>query len=374
MSTPFVAPAPQFARRLMNSTAALALCVFALAGCETSQPPPPAPVQTASAGVLAPLPTSLPGGQLTAVGRRAAELRSQAQRLDQNVQTHGSTIQQLRASASDISQRYYSTVAAVNARLQTGTTPGNPILRDQWNRANADLETMNAEVGRLSAMSNQVQGDAAQGASILDSVRGAYAQQGAVDDDHRALRQTEDDVSRTMVVIDRMLAELSDDVRRQTSYVAQERSNLNALNIAITNGALIGPAIGGRPVPLASGGNGAPASGPPRGLRGDASGAVGGRPLVVIRFDRANPSYESELYAAVSQALARRPGASFWVVGVASGRGDQGETAIALAAARRQAEQVYRSLGSLGVSSDRVRLSQTTSTSAASNEVHLYVF
>lgn len=370
----FVAPPSPVSRSILNGTAGLALCALALAGCESTQPQQAAPVQTASAGVLPPLPTSLPGGQMTAVGRRAAELRSQGQRLDQTVQSHAATIQQLRASSVDISQRYYSTVASVSARLQTGTTPGNPILRDQWSRANADLETMNAELGRLSAMSNQVRGAAGQGASILDGVRSAYAQQGAVDDDHRVLRQTEDDVGRTMVVIDRMLAELSDDVRRQTGYVAQERSNLNALNIAITNGALIGPAIGGRPVPMGGGAIGPAASGPPRGLRGDASGAVGGRPLVVIRFDRANPSYESELYAAVSQVLERRPGATFQIVAVAPSRGDQGETAIALAAARRQAEQVYRSLGSLGVSGDRVRLSQTTSASAASNEVHLYVF
>jgi hypothetical protein len=369
----FVAPTSFAARSVLKGTARLLLGALALAGCETAAPPPAPPVQTAAAGVLPPLPTSLPGGQTTAVGRRAAELRGQAQRLDQAVQANGQTIQQLRANAVNVSQRYYSTVAGVSARLQTGTTPGNPILREQWNRANADLETMNAEVARLAAMSNQIQSNAAQGASILDGVRSAYAQQGAVDDDHRELRQVEDDVGRSLVVIDRMLAEINDDVRRQTAYVAQERSNLNALNIAITNGALIGPAIGGRPVPQ-SGGIGAPAGGPPRSLRGDVGGAAGGRPLVVIRFDRPNPSYEGQLYAAVSQALERRPGASFEVVAVAPSRGDQGETAIALAAARRQAEQVYRSLGSLGVPPDRVRLSQTTSTSVASNEVHLYVF
>ena len=41
------------------------------------------------------------------------------------------------------------------------------------------------------------------------------------------------------------------------------------------------------------------------------------RPLVVIRFDRANVPYEQALYTAVSRALERRPQALFDLVAVA---------------------------------------------------------
>jgi len=318
------------------------------------QPAPAVASAQAMPGVLPPLPTALPDGQVTAVGQRAAQLREQANALQARVQERAEQIQQARAGAIEMSQRYYSTTAGINARLQVGTTPGNPILRQQWAQANQELDRMAGEVGRLSAAVSQVQQDASQAAFLLEQVRAAYAVQGAVDEDHRQLAQTEDQVNRTVVTIDRMQSELTEDVRRQTAYVAQERSNLNTLQIAITAGALTGPSLANRPVAMVG--------------TQPVARAPGSRPLMTIRFDRPNPAYEQQLYAAVSRVLERRPTATFEVVGVAAG-GDQ----LAAAAARRQADQVARSLGALGVSTDRVRVSQSVGTGGASNEVLLYI-
>jgi hypothetical protein len=342
------------------SALALAACQPTMQDWMSGQQQPGPAVASAQAmpGVLAPLPTSLPGGQMTPVGQRAVQLKEQADALQQRVEARAQELQQARANAIDLSQRYYSTTAGINARLQVGTTPGNPILRSQWAEASQQLDRMASEVGRMSAAQAGVQQDASQAAFLLEQVRAAYSVQGAVDDDHRLLRQVEDQTNRTVVAIDRMQGELSEDVRRQTAYVSQERSNLNLLQQAVTAGALTGPSLANRPVAMVGqqqvGGPGA---------------AAGGRPLVTIRFDRPNPAYEQPLYTAISRALERRPNATFEVVGIAP-TGDP----LAAQAAQRQAEQVARSLGALGVSPERVRVSQGSSATAQSNEVQLFVF
>jgi hypothetical protein len=350
--------------------------VAALAACQppaedwmSGQQQPPAAIASAQAmpGVLPPLPTSLPGGQLTPVGQRAQQLKQQADALQSRVEARAQELQQARANAIDLSQRYYSTTAGINARLQVGTTPGNPILRQQWVQASQELDRMAAEVGRMSAAQAGVQQDASQAAFLLEQVRAAYSVQGAVDDDHRLLRQVEDQTNRTVVTIDRIQGELSEDVRRQTAYVAQERSNLNLLQAAVTAGALTGPSLANRPVAMVGQQQGA--GGVPGGLPAMSGGGGGSRPLVTIRFDRPNPAYEQPLYTAISRAMERRPGATFEVVGVSPPNDP-----LAAQAARRQAEQVARSMGALGVSADRVRVMQGTSPTVASNEVQLFVY
>ena len=53
----------------------------------------------------------------------------------------------------------------------------------------------------------------------------------------------EDDVSQTVILIERLLTELSDDIRRQTNYIANERGELNTLALAVKNGEFFGPSL-----------------------------------------------------------------------------------------------------------------------------------
>jgi len=103
------------------------------------------------------------------------------------------------------------------------------------------------------------------------------------------------------------------------------------------------------------------------------SAATPGRPLVVIRFDNPNVEYEQALYSALSSALERRPSAAFELVAVAPNRGTAGQIALASSNSKRQAEQVLRSLTNMGLPVERVSLSATTSNTAETNEVHIYV-
>jgi hypothetical protein len=100
---------------------------------------------------------------------------------------------------------------------------------------------------------------------------------------------------------------------------------------------------------------------------------AGRRPLVVIRFDRADVAYEQALYNAISRTLERQPSATFELVAVAPAAGGQARVALNTNTARRNAENVLRALRGMGLPSERVSVSAQTSGAAQSNEVHLYV-
>jgi len=104
------------------------------------------------------------------------------------------------------------------------------------------------------------------------------------------------------------------------------------------------------------------------------SDALGSRtPLAVIRFSRPDVPYQSMLYTAMSKALERRPQAQFDLVAVAPNQGTPAQVALAQNKSRRNAEQVLRTLTEMGLPPSRVNLRSTTSTSANTNEVHIYV-
>lgn len=313
-------------------------------------------------------PISVAPGQPTGtfVGQKVQELRGQLQNLQSTLGTNSDTLQAQRQRTADNADAYHALVANINSRLQIGTTPSNPILVNQWNQAQGQLDQIGNDVGVLNQLSNDIASNSSMAAYILETVRATYGLGGAVDEDHRQLAVLEDEVNKTVVSIDRLLNELSEDIRRQSSYVSRERSNLTTLSVAVKNGEMFGESLQNRAFaagPLTTGG-GAPAQ---------LSSAATGRPLVVIRFDNPNVQYEEALYNAMSRALERRPNATFELVAVAPSKGSSGEIALASANSKRQAEQVLRSLTNMGLPADRISLSATTSNSARSNEVHIYV-
>jgi hypothetical protein len=298
----------------------------------------------------------------TFVGQKVQELRGDLERLQSSIANQNAQLQDLRARAVQNANLYHSTVGAIAAKLQVGTTPGNPVLVQQWNTAQIQLEQVSADLAQMNSLSNDVASNAALSSYVLEATRASFGISGAVDEDHRQLAILEDEVNRTTVLIDRLLSELTEDVARQTNYLGQERSNLTTLALGVSNGELYGTSLGSRAyvAPVA------PASAPGTGL-------ASGRPLVVIRFDRQNVQYEQALYDAVSRALERRPNAAFDLVAVTPGGGTPAEVALNSNSARRNAESVLRTLTNMGLPPDRVSLAATTSPSATTTEVHLYV-
>ena len=302
----------------------------------------------------------------TVVGTKVEGLREELRQLQASVAQHNAQLQQLRAKMVQDSQGYHGTVAAINARLQVGTTPGNPILVQQLNSARSEIDRLGTDIGEMNRLGTMVSEDSTKSGFMSESARAAFRLSGAVDEDHRQLAILEDEVNRTVVLIDRLLKEVAEDVRRQTNYVATERSNLNLLSTGVISGEIYGASLVNRAMLAAAGANGAPLAMAP-------ADTTGRRPLVIIRFDRANVPFQQALYNAVSRVLERRPEAGFDLVSVAPANGGPARVALNSNKARRHAEGVLRSLIEMGLPPGRVAVSAKTSDTARINEVHLYL-
>ncbi len=298
----------------------------------------------------------------TAVGQKIEGMRGDLTKLNASVAAQNQTLQALRAQSIQNAVAYHQSVAVINAKLEVGTTPGNPIVVKQWNDAQGQLALGNDVLSGMNKLANDVAANASVANYLLESTRATFGISGAVDEDHAQLRVLEDEVNKTTILIDRLLSELTEDITRQTNYQAEERANLNTLAIGVNNGEAFGSSLGSRAYAM-----------PIQPAYAPGSGIATGRPLVVIRFDKPNVDYQQALYQAVSQALARRPNAAFDLVAVAPNQGGTAQTALNSNMVRRDADQVLRSLISMGLSPDRVSMSAATSAAAQVNEVHLYV-
>jgi hypothetical protein len=236
----------------------------------------------------------------------------------------------------------------------------------QLNSARSELDRLGTDIGEMNRLGTMVSEDSTKSGFMSESARAAFRLSGAVDEDHRQLAILEDEVNRTVVLIDRLLKEVAEDVRRQTNYVATERSNLNLLSTGVVSGEIYGASLVNRAMLSRAGANGAPlAMAPPN--------TTGRWPLVIIRFDRANVPFQQALYNAVSRVLERRPEAAFDLVSVAPASGGPARVALNSNKARRHAEEVLRSLVKMGLPPGRVTVSAKTSDTAPINEVHLYL-
>jgi len=301
----------------------------------------------------------------TFVGKKVDAMRGDLGKLQKAVGRLDERMRQIRGGSASATNRYYGVVAAIDAKLQAGTTPGNPVLVQQWNEAQKQLKRIEASISQMNNLSNDAGSEASVAGYLLDSVRATYTLSGAVDQDHVDLRALEDEVNQSVVVIDRLLNELSEDLNRQTTYLANERRNLTAMSIAIKNGERYGASLANRAFAQAE----VKASLAAR-TRGPDPAA---RPLVVIRFDRSRVNYERVLYNAVSRALERKPGAAFDIVAVSPRTGSAAQVVLNSTAVKRNAESVMRTLSEMGLPSSRVNLIATSIGSAQSNEVRIYV-
>jgi len=173
----------------------------------------------------------------------------------------------------------------------------------------------------------------------------------------------EDETNRSLVLIQRLLGELSEDISRQTAYVGNERARLTTLANGIKRGVMYGEALA----------SGASASGIPVAGGGGGSLALAGRPLVVIRFDRSDVDYEQSLYSALTRALESRPDARFDVVSVAPTGGSATQMRRSQTQSRQYAEAVMASIADMGLPASRLSISSTTSSDVSSNEVRVYM-
>ena len=320
--------------------------------------PPQAAAPTGSSyGDVTPI--QIAGGSNTGTGvsNTISNLRAQVITLEDHLGANAQQLAGLHGQAVANATAYHEAKGRITARLQVGTTRGNPELVAEWNSAQASLDQLTININSMNALGGNIANDSSTAHYVLDQIAATFNVSGAVDEDHRQLSVLEDETSQTIILIDRLLKNVSDDVQRQTAYAGNERASLTTLASAIKNGELYGPELG------------APAFGPTPGP----SASYGGAPLVTIRFDRPHVDYQSILYSALNQALQSRPGATFSVVAVSPTRGSVSSVQLAQTAAKRHAQEVMRSITDMGVPASRLAVASSTDPSATSSEVRVFV-
>jgi hypothetical protein len=325
----------------------------------------------------------------TVVGRKVSDLRNELFTLQGKIGDLTERLARLESGGQNQSSAYFAAVATINTQLQSGTTPGNPRLVNKLTTARAGLESLEGNIASLNDLAVDISGAASSVSYLMESVRSTYSLSGAVEEDHVRLAQLEDSVNNTSVVVDRLLNNVNDDITRTTAYLSTERENLRTLSLAITTGDLFGKSLSNRPfsnaqlagftpdtpfvAPASTGADSMEMPAVPASPVSTGALSGGPRPLVKIKFDRPDVSFEQPVYMAVNEALARYPNARFELVAVHPSAGNAAQTAIESTRARRNAERVLRSLTQMGLDLNRVDLSYSPSAQAATNEVHLYI-
>jgi hypothetical protein len=321
--------------------------------------PPP----SAGGGGMAPVatitPVTIESGPDTGtqVNKTIQTLRNQVAGLESKLGANAQRLADLRNNGAAAASAYQESKARITTRLQIGTTKGNPELVSEWNSAQSSLDIVSANINQLSALGTDVTTDSSTAHFALDQISATFNVSGAVDEDHRQLSLLEDETNQTIVLVDRLLKEISDNVQRQTAYVGNERSNLSILSSSIKSGELYGGTPG---LTAAAASN-------------NLQFASSGTPLVVVRFDRPNVDYQQILYAALNQALQSRPNANFQVVAVSPTRGNAASVQIAQTTARRHAQEVMRSMTDMGVPASRLNVASSTDPAAAASEVRVFI-
>lgn len=299
----------------------------------------------------------------TGVGAKVESLRNELRTLQDTMVDQTGRVNTVRARATANSRDYHTTRGAITSRLQRGTTPGNPELVTQWNTAQAELDAISSDINAMSGLSTEIATNASTANYLLEATQATFSLSGAIEEDHRQLRILQDETRQTTVLIERLLTELRDDIARQTTYVANERSSLTTLANAIKAGELFGSGLSVSNIAPAA------ATAPSR----QAPAAAGTPALVTISFDRPNVQYQQALYTALSRALEVRPAAQFDVVAVSPSAGSPDRVQLAQSQSRRNAEAVVRTMNEMGLPADRIRLSATTRGDVGASEVRVYV-
>ncbi len=309
----------------------------------------------------------------TVVTKKIRQLNNDRKKIARYVDTYDDKLDRIRVGSEDNAQKYYSVVAKINARLQRGTTPGNPILIDQMRVAQQHLDNLANAVATLNKLANDISTNASVSSYLLEAVRASYGLTGAVEEDHIALEKLEDEVNRLVVRIDRQMNEVSNSINRRASYLASERRNLQTLALAVSNGELYGQSLANRS--FFSPSSRIPGADEPLNITSDASldSYATDTPLVVIRFDRTDVDYEQAIYLASSQALERYPSVGFEIVAVAPTGLPPSQMSLTATDARNNAEAVYRSMTQMGIPGNRLSLSATRSPNAETPEVHIFL-
>ena len=315
-------------------------------------------IQTESNGKVDPI--------FTYVGQRILEMQEEFLKLDADIKQGEDSFEELKFNGIKSAENYHSIVAAIAARLQIGTTPGNPILLNQYEQAQTELAEVGAQGQNLVDVGNQIALFSTRVSYLLEQARSAKKLRGAVDEDHRNLSSFQDTLKRRNVDVLRTLEDLNETVRRRDIFLAAERRRLTQLANAISIGESFGLGLGTLGSLPAINDN----ENSEQGKRSE-SISVSPNPIAIFRIDEQD-NYEQNLFGAISATLDKAPQSRFTLVAVSSSAGNPSEQAERAANARNDVSRLISSLISMGMPVDRISVSSLSVANVENTEVRLY--
>lgn len=295
----------------------------------------------------------------TFVGKKVLTFRNELNQLQSSIKNNNNQLQRVRKSVVSNALQYHKTTGMIEAKLQVGTTPGNPRMFEMLSSAQNNIQTMNTDLAVLNQLSASISADTANTDYLSEAIRSAYTISGAVDEDHAHLRTLENEANQTSVLMHSLLNEVNGDITRQQQYIDTANNTLTSLNDAIKVGSF------GINNPTLSSSTGFVRRTPLAGVQQPSAASSSlNRPLFAVNFTNSNVKYHDGLKQAVSSAVAKKPGAMFDVVAVNPLKGQS---------AQEYASAIFQDIIGMGVSADKVNITSRTDASTTSPQVMIFV-
>lgn len=260
-------------------------------------------------------------------------------------------------------EEYHGTMAAIEARLHLGTIARNPVLINQWNEAQTALDQIAWNLTGLNGLVDELDEHVQAMRAIRQQARQLQERSEGRGDDRAQLDSFRDDLTTGLNVTQGIMANILEEMGRHGTLLILQRDEMAVLKRAVETGDLAAVDSKGEMARAASLGR----------QQGVDMVRAGMSPLVIIRFDRPNVSYEVALADVVSRALEIDPGARFKLLSVAPQTDNEIIRQQSNAAAQQYAQAVRRSLAKLGVAPDQIVVGFANRAETLHSEVHIYI-
>lgn len=302
----------------------------------------------------------------SAVSETVIKVENSVVELKQTVAQSRDAFRTLKEQTAERASRYYELVSRINARLQIGTTPGNPELTEMWKQASSAQTEMGDKVQEMKILSSDVNKLSSQIVALNTNIDKTFSVPGASESDHERLKMLQDETSLIAISQKRLAREIIDQIARQQQAFKNESTQISSLAVGIRNGKPYNPEMSAPDTMFGA----TPAPAPV--IMDEAEEEVipetqlnGRRPLMAINFKNEKVAYKSTLYQAVKAALSKRPSTSFELVAVTPAKARDENKAL------EKVQAVHATLLSMGVPESRVSLSKMKAASVKAVEVWL---
>lgn len=280
---------------------------------------------------------------------------------------------QLQDNITSSAKAYLDIVSDIRAKLQVGTTPGNPQLLSQLNSARVALDSLGSRVINLRELNNDIDRDLSQATFLKQMGRNAQYIQGSSQSDLDRIQATLLRLDRSTRTMETMRDSANRLIERQQGLEQIHRNELNLLNQIIYRGVNAESfsfrpdelSQGNAPLNATSGAMATPAI-QVSSLADNAATqpAAGKAELLSLTLNGKKKGFEEALYGAIEKAHKANTDVTFSLKGLYPTGKTKAETKKFQTQAQKDADTVLASMVEMGVPASRV----TVSVSAGNTE------